>query len=252
MGTEDDTGRIRTGIAHYDRLFIDAFVYPVEVRLLLKCVSLSLLGFLMLPFLVLLGYFQRVDEWTATVGYSGRTLPVLDLNDWRALTKEGAIVLLLLLAFQLPATLVYQLVPSVVYYPVVLLAGYVAVGFYVTYLGRGGVREAFESGEFSELLTKVYYIKTFGLYVLIFGIMYYVIMFEGTFAFVFLIDSVFSIERTAQMLAVPETWGWYGVSVVWYLIYFPYVALVSFGYWGRIYHHAENRGIVDTRSKDTS
>jgi len=252
METEDDTGRIRTGITHYDKLFIDAFVYPAKLRTLLKCVSLSLLGFLVLPFLVLLGYFYRVGERTATVGYSDGALPSLNLKDWRALAKEGTVVLLLLLAFQVPATLVYQLVPSVVYYLVVLLAGYVVVVLYATYLGRGGVREAFESGEFPELLTTAYYLKAFGLYVLIFGIMYYVIVLGGTFSFVILVDSVFSVERAAQMLAVPERWVWYGASVVWYLLYFPYVALVSFGYWGTVYHHAENRGSVDTQSKDTS
>lgn len=252
MGTEDDTGRIRTEIAHYDRLFIDAFVYPAKLSILLKCVSLSLLGFLVLPFLALLGYFYRVGERTATVGYSDGVLPSLNLNDWRVLSKEGAVVLLLLLAFQVPATLVYQLVPSVVYYLVVLLAGYVVVAFYVTYLGRGGVRESFESGEVSELLTTPYYLKAFGLYVVIFGVVYYVIMLGGTFSFVILVDSVFPLKEAAQMLAVPERWVWYSVSVVWYLIYFPYVALVSFGYWGTVYHHAENRGIVDTQSKDTS
>ena len=249
METEDDTGRIRTGITHYDKLFIDAFAYPAKLRTLSKCVSLSVLGFLVLPFLVLLGYFYRVGERTATVGYSGGVLPALDLNDWRALAKEGIVVLLLLLAFQVPATLVYQLVPSVVYYLVVLLAGYVVVALYATYLGRGGVREAFESGEFSELLTTAYYLKAFGLYVLIFGIMYYVIVLGGTFSFVILVDSVFPLKRAAQIFTVPEQWVWYSVAVVWYLIYFPYVALVSFGYWGTVYHHAEN---VDTQSKDTS
>lgn len=252
METEDDTGRRLTGTAWYDRLFLDAFVYPAKPRLLLKCVALSLLGFLVLPFLVLLGYVYSVGERTATVGYSDDVSPPLDLNDWRTLSEKGVVVLLLLLAFLLPAGFVYPLLPSVVYYPAILLAGYVAVGFYTTYLGRDSVRVAFESREFPKLLTTAYYLKAFGLYVLIYGILYYIVMQWGTFAFVISVDSVFPLKRAAQMLAVPEAWAWYTVSVVWYLIYFPYVALVSFGYWGSIYHHAENRVIIDTRSKDTS
>jgi hypothetical protein len=252
METEKDTGRRLTGTERYDRLFLNAFAYPAKPRLLLKCVALSLLGFLVLPFLVLLGYVYRVGEQTATAGYSDGALPALNLRDWRALSKKGAVVLPLLLAFLLPAGFVYPLLPSVVYYPVVFLSGYAAVGFYVTYLGRGGVREAYESGEFSDLLTTAYYLKAFGLYVLIYGILYYIVIQWGTFAFVVSVDSVFSVDLMARTLAVPESWAWYSVAVFWYLIYFPYVVLVSFGYWGSVYHYAEKRGLVGTRSKNTS